>query len=355
MIPDSYERILMKKIRKRELILYLFLSGLIITALAAVTVYSHRMLRENRFGEYYLLSPESEPWDENDQYWADFHVTENYDKAMAVTEEFLKKYPYSLDGMLNKAYLLISLGEYEEGILLNQKAIEIHGRNSTAYNNIGWAHINMDRYELGIYYLEQAIEVNGGRAEYAELINLGDAYQGLLQYEKAVEYYLQAITDFPEEAVQIPLHCYIGLSETYRLLEQEEQALEIYHRILELDPVNYNAFFEAVSIYKEQDNVQQVLVLGKRYFEHEPEPNYAYSYYASILYDLEQYTEAAEYYVLYAAKTDYPAYGYYQAARSYARAGNEELSGKYMELCLQYDSDYLDYMEEDDIGGWSDD
>lgn len=355
MIADLYERILMKKTRKRELVLYLFLLSLIITALTAVTVYSYRMLRENRFREHYLLSPESESWYENDQYWADFNATENYDKAMAVTDAFLNRYPYSLDGMLNKAYLLISLGEYEEGVLLNQEVIEIHGRNSTAYNNIGWAHINMDRYELGIYYLEQAIEVNGGLADYSELINLGDAYQGLLQYEKAVEYYLQAIADFPEHAAQLPLHCYNGLSETYRLLGEEDRALDIYHRILELDPENYNAFFEAVSIYEERDEVQQVLDLGEIYFEHEPEYNYAYSYYASILYDLEQYTEAAEYYVLYAGKTDYPAYGYYQAARSYARAGDEELSRKYMELCLQYDSDYLDYLEEDEMWGWSDD
>lgn len=326
------------------------MSGLILTALWLEVRYSCRMLQEYRLGEYVLFVPETEPGYDNDRYWRDVNAVDDYDRAMSITEDYLTRYPHSLDGLLNKAYLLISAGQYEDGILLNQKAVEIHGRNGTAYNNIGWAHVNMGQYELGIHYLEQAIEANGGNATYSELTNLGDAYQGLEQYETAVGYYLQGIEQFPEEAAQTPPDCYIGLAETYQLMEKEDPALEIYQQILEFDPHNYDAFFEVVTVYRERADLDRMLDLGRAYFAEEPEYNYAYSFFASALYELEQYAEAARYYILYAGKTDYPAYGYYQAAKSYARAGDEEQSKKYMELCLLHDPDYMDYLQEEERG-----
>lgn len=314
-----------------------------------------RTLKEIRPRNYltYTLSKESQF--DHELYADAFNISDDYKEQLRYTDAYLERYPDSQLAMANKAYLLIADGQNEEGLLLNQKVLDMHGPYSSAYNNMGWAYVNLGRYQLAIHYLELAIGTNGGSPTYHELVNLGDAYQGLKQYERAVEYYQQANHDFQTEAESLPPHGFYGLAETYQLMERDEEALEVYRKILEIVPSDYLSLINIMDIYSARGDADSLVSFAKQYLSDNPDAVYVYSNVAYSLYELELYEESAEYYLLYAKNSGYPAYGYYYAAESYLMAGDKVKARIYIDSCLDSDPEYSSYLTDKEMWGWLDD
>lgn len=314
-----------------------------------------RTLKEIRPRDYLTYTFGEESKFDHELYADAFERSDDYEERLRYTDAYLERYPDSQLAMANKAYLLIADGQNEEGILLNQKVLAIHGPDSSAYNNMGWAYVNLGRYKLAIHYLELAISANGGSPTYYELVNLGDAYQGLKQYEQAVEYFQQANREFRTDAESNPPHGLYGLAETYQLMDRDEEALEVYLKILEIDPSDYLSFVSGMDIFREMGEADGLVSFAMKYLSDNPDALYVYSNVAYALYELEQYEESADYYLLYAENSEYPAYGYYYAAESYLLAGDKEMAKLYIGSCLKSDPDYSAYLADEELWGWLDD
>lgn len=317
--------------------------------------YGLKTLEDIRPREFLTYISGGESWRDRQQYAEAFDITDDYEERLKYTDAYLGRYPDSQLAMTNKAYLLISDGQNEEGILLNRKVLGMHGADSTAYNNIGWAYINLGQYHLAVYYLEQAIAANGGEPTYYELANLGDAYQGLEAYETAVDYYRQANRKLPADLEDAPLSGHYGLAETYRLMGRSDKALEIYRKILDIVPSDYESYTNIMEIYEERGETERLVSFGKEYLEDNPDAIYVYSNIAYALYELEEFEHSAEYYLLYAEHSDYPAYGYCYAAEAYLMAGDREKARLYAEIALEADPSYSVYLTDEELWGWLDD
>lgn len=292
---------------------------------------------------------------ERDRYLKRFDAAADSDERWLLTDEYLYQYPISPFAISNKAYLLIEQGDAEEGIRLTRILLDLYGEQSNAYNNLGWAYNRLQQYELALHYADKAAASNGGKAAYRELVNRADAYQGLEQYEAALELYLQVMQEFPAEVKEYAPYCHRQLAETYKQMENNDACLQTNLEIFEMFPDNYWAFYDAAVICKDMGNDELLVKLGQEYAANNPDDLYVHSLIGSMLLDLEKYEQAAGFYITYAEKSDYPAYGYYQAAKAFVLAEDLELAGQYIAYCLEQEPDYLVYMDEPELWRWLDD
>jgi CHAT domain-containing protein/Tfp pilus assembly protein PilF len=146
---------------------------------------------------------------------------------------------------------------------------------------IGWAYFKMSTYEKAIEYYQQALviqrEVKDLGGEGWTLNSLGPAYVALGRYEKAIEYYERAlviqreIKDLGSEGYTL-----LRLGVAYRLLgryekatEYREQALAIFREVknrageassllgLGIDYINLGRYEKAIEYYKQALAIQR--------------------------------------------------------------------------------------------------
>jgi len=276
--------------------------------------------------------------------------TEDYETMLKLTEEQLKKYPNSRLGMSKRAYLHILDEEYEEALVQYKQVLRQYDGDDEIYSNMSFAYNRLYNYELALYFAEKAIEYNDGYTFYDLYSNKADALKGLNRKEEAIEYYNKAIDEHPLSHPNYIVDDYASLAGIYSSTDQKPEALEIYKKILSIDPDNSIAFYEMLTIYKEQNKKEELLACGISYFKNITEDaNYEYHVFAEDLYDLGFYKEAAEYYIKYAEIAEYKEDGYYGAAKCYLKLEDYEKAKSYYQKCVEIDPLYKKTAEEDGI------
>ena len=167
-----------------------------------------------------LATNDEEEKDEN--YWQ--KQLENYNQQ-------IKEGSKSAELYLCKGNALNKLENYEEAIVVFDKAIEIKSDFETAYNCKGYALHGLKKYEEAIAAFEKAIELDH---DYADAYNgRGATLSKLGKYEEAIVEYDRVIELMPNAAVP---YAYKG--NTYIFLKQYDEALKWCNKAIELDP-NY--------------------------------------------------------------------------------------------------------------------
>jgi signal transduction histidine kinase len=134
-------------------------------------------------------------------------------KASIQLAEKIKNKVYLERAYQNHANSCESLGNYDESVVFNLKALAIaKERNdsasvTTVYNNLGITYNQMGDYALAIYHLLKAIQIDELRKDTLALgydyINLGESYYYSKNYESALTYcskaylYLKKSKDYP--------------------------------------------------------------------------------------------------------------------------------------------------------------
>jgi CHAT domain-containing protein/Flp pilus assembly protein TadD len=210
---------------------------------------------------------------------------DNYAKAIALLKQAVERAPKNVEYQtaLADAHFLRAeklgtlfrwneaIREYEDAYILNK--INNRFDAASALNNIGLAYKHLNRYEKALEYYNQALsifrEVKNQDGEADTLTNIGVAYFYLSQYRKALEYYNQALFIFRKiknrggEADS--LHN-IGLD--YDYLSQYQKALDYFN--------------QSLPIYRE---------IGDRGGEAS-----AFVNIGQVYYDLSQYQKALDYF-----------------------------------------------------------
>jgi tetratricopeptide (TPR) repeat protein len=183
-----------------------------------------------------------------------------YNEAAAAYSQALKLKPDYTPAYQPLAYSLVRLNRYPEATEKLKQALQYDPNNAEIYNNLGFAYVHAGRYQDAIAACRQAITLLGqtGQAYKQELQdrnevlsnaykNLGNAYNGLNQYNEAADALKHASEIEPRNAAA---HFNLGLA-LYNGGRYSE-AIEAYKAVIKLRPelagAHYNLGLSYVAI-----------------------------------------------------------------------------------------------------------
>ncbi|MCK8058380.1 MULTISPECIES: tetratricopeptide repeat protein [unclassified Fusibacter] len=262
--------------------------------------------------------------------------------AKAILKKFETRFDdFDLMDKMNYGYLLIAVDRNDEAIELYLTLLEgdIDDENlDVIYNNLAWSYANISDFESAINYSELSLGIVPN--DTISLTNLGNAYMGLDQYEKAKEIYLQAIQSDNDNN-----YAYYGLGIVNENLENSDKALEAWlehTRILDADIDGWYGIYrnceDAGRRELLKDSLEKIVELNPS--------SYYYSIELMEIYEDEKDLGRLSNVVL----------NYYHSTSEYqrdilladfdlTRGREEEGLKKYKEILENYDLDYYDYYD----------
>ncbi len=134
----------------------------------------------------------------NPYYWMNYDSLGNayyqvgeYDKALETFKKVMELEPNVEEGFANSAAMLIQEGKYAESIPYLEKANQIEP-SASSFANMGIAYLFSKRFPEARQAFEKAVAMNPN--DTAMTVNLGDAYRGAGETDKARELYQRAIS-----------------------------------------------------------------------------------------------------------------------------------------------------------------
>jgi tetratricopeptide (TPR) repeat protein len=218
--------------------------------------------------QYFRMAAEMQP--ENVSYLYEYGKVlielERYPEARALGERIIALAPNDPRGYALAATSMVwsdptsAIPYAITGIELGQPYAPLNGALAIAYTNIGRYQEALQRGDLGVR--QDPMDASVRRAYSFPLIFSG-------RWNEAVEQLEQAIAINPNLSAP-----YFELASLYRRLNNEEMAIAIFDRLIEIDPTNAKAYlrkcetYAAVGLFQEAEPFcQQALTLDPQYAE----------------------------------------------------------------------------------------
>jgi tetratricopeptide (TPR) repeat protein len=149
--------------------------------------------------------------------------------ALNVFNKAIALNPSAFWAYRERATILKDIGKYEEAIKDYNKSIEIGPKTSGAayaYNQITYCYlyINKTNEKKALGSINKALELAPNDADYIE--TLGDVYEYIKDYDKAIEQYNKAININKNQRMS-----YISLIVIYKKLGREKEAKEVENKL----------------------------------------------------------------------------------------------------------------------------
>jgi tetratricopeptide (TPR) repeat protein len=172
----------------------------------------------------------------------------DYPKALQAFTQITVLEPDMDAGYENIGTVYLQQGKYQEAVPYFQKALQFEPYYTT-YSNLGTAYFFLKQYAQAAQMFEKAVELNPN--DTSMMANLGDAYRGAGQQDKARATYQRAIAlgykelqTNPQDAdvmAQIAL-CYADLGDA-------QQAETFIKKARAIDKTNVNYIYDEAEIY----------------------------------------------------------------------------------------------------------
>ncbi|MBI1228195.1 MAG: tetratricopeptide repeat protein [Bacteroidetes bacterium] len=123
-------------------------------------------------------------------------ITRNFQKALSCYQDVLERFEPDADLFLNIGKCYEELGNYLVARDFFQRAVEFDGFCAEAQFHIGRCYANQKEWHKAVSTLQKAIKLEGNNEDY--LAAIADAYVGIGNLKKALEYYREAADVAPE-------------------------------------------------------------------------------------------------------------------------------------------------------------
>ncbi len=171
-----------------------------------------------------------------------------YSKALQAFQQVTVLAPDVDAGYENIGNVYSQQGKYQEAIPYFQKALQIEPYYST-YSNLGTAYFFLKQFAQAAQMFEKAVELNPN--DTTMMTNLGDAYRGEGQVEKARATYQQAVSLGYKELQTNPQESDVmaQIAVCYANLGDGQQAETFIRKARAIDKNNVNYIYNQAEIY----------------------------------------------------------------------------------------------------------
>ncbi|WP_028972649.1 tetratricopeptide repeat protein [Spirochaeta cellobiosiphila] len=286
----------------------------------------------------------------------------DYDLAKSAAQEANKKDKNNTDALYNLALLAEQAEDWPSYKAYLENILEIDDQDDRAYSGLGVYYYNNNEYDMAKEFFTKAIAI---RPDYVSLIGLSNLAKQDEDYKAAFEYVNRALAidntspylyedrglinvelgkfgDAEKDLVKATeldpdnpwFFMELGKLQ-YKSLYKNEEALESFNKVIDLQDDNFFARVYRGSIYEEEADWDNAYVDMKRALELKPDYHYLYDTYCYLLFSKGQYREAREKFnwVYERYPTEYSMILF--IAMTYKKEGNKQKAFKYLEKELR--------------------
>lgn len=198
------------------------------------------------------------------------YQTGDLDRAAAIYERILKRYPDHPDALNLLGLVAQARGETERAITLIRRALEVQPDFVRAHNNLGNLLKNQKDLEGALRHYQRTIELDPRHAK--AHYNLGRVFEDLMRLDDAVAAYRRAIECDPGFA---EAHNNLG----HALYEQGayEEAEPCFRRALDIDPDNAERHRNLGTAFQARGDFKGAIACFRRAIELNPDYAPAYA------------------------------------------------------------------------------
>jgi len=167
----------------------------------------------------------------------------SYDEAITEAQNILQKNPDNVSAYRNLSRTYFAKGEYGMSQLCAEKAKTLQDGDPGIYNNMGVTYLQQDDLPAAIDAFKTAIKIDPDNVE--ANMNLGYVALDSGDYKQAKTCFSQVQTAAPENVDGL-----LGLAIAQRGMKEFDAASATYDRILEMDPGNEVAYFNASTLHE---------------------------------------------------------------------------------------------------------
>ena len=215
-----------------------------------------------------------------------------FDKAIALFDESIKRFPNSLDAYTNLANLLVIKGNTELAKKILNKAIEINPNYLKTYSNLAGIHVGEGDFEKAEFFLRKNLEINP--KDINVLVNLACVLKDLGNFEQAEKFLRDALKINPRYDLAL-----INLGAVLIELGKIDEGEEFLKKALKINPTSPIALNNLGNILTKKNNLIDAEICYRNAIEVKSDFSLAYNNLASLqakkgnLIEAEKFTEEA--------------------------------------------------------------
>jgi len=160
------------------------------------------------------------------------------------------------------------VGNYNEALNRSKQLLRKNPNNPNIYNMIGLAYLQLGCIEDSIHNFQSSLKLFPENLPAVN--NMANAYKKKLDYKKAEEFYNLALEKDPNY-----LNTLVNFANFKMDINQVNEAVNIYHKILTIESKNHLIFFNLATAYRALGNFENAKINALKALEIKPDFTFA--------------------------------------------------------------------------------
>ncbi|WP_075589990.1 tetratricopeptide repeat protein [Labilibacter marinus] len=269
-----------------------------------------------------------------------YHEKNMLDKAETAISMGLRQHPDSTSLQLKYSTLLIEQHDYDEAVKVLDYLKELEKTNAEVYLNLGIIYTKKHQKKEAISYYEKAIKLVStdelGEYIFEISFNLNQEFF----YTEAKHLLVNFQDKFPTND-----NILFELAYAYDKLEEIEKGIDVYNKLLDINPYLENAWYNLGILYNKQE--KYALAIEAYDITIAIAPNLSEAYYnkANSLAQVGEYKEAINAYSEYISYSYPMAVTYYYMGDCWENLNNYELASKFYKMAVDIEPDHIEALQ----------
>lgn len=271
----------------------------------------------------------------------DFYNEKNMlDKAEFAIKMGLRQHPDASSLQLKYSTLLIEQNNHDEALLILDYLKEVEISNSEIFLNLGIIYIQLEDKVKAIRNFEKALKLVDSEelGEYVFEIgfNLNQEYY-YVEARNLLSYYLP---QFPKNE-----NILFELAYAFDKLNDIEKGIEIYNKLLDLNPYLENAWYNIGILHNKKENYSEAIDAYNITISLAPNLSEAYYNKANSLAQVGEYKEAINSYAEYMSYSYPMTLTYYYMGDCWENLGNYKLATRFYQMAVNLDPEHIESLQ----------
>lgn len=196
-----------------------------------------------------------------------YETTEKFDAALRIYNKVISEFDNSYYAYKNRSYVYYKLGEFEKALLDIEKAISINNQDPNLFFNRGLLNKELEPEKA---FLDFDLCIQKDKNFIDAYIEKAFLFEDINEFENALKLYEKVLKlDYINEWI------FCRLARTYRLLENYDKSEECIKKSLELKSDYSFAFYEFAILKLDQNLFEEAFLHFDECIEYSPEPFFA--------------------------------------------------------------------------------
>lgn len=213
------------------------------------------------------------------------------DRASKVADQAILQYPFSAYFLVKKAQFLFDMKLFDQALEALDKAEALDKHEIQIYLLRADVYVWMDDYKKAIATIDYAMEISEAEDIGPLYLELADIYEEWEKYDKVFECLKLSLEHDAgnEEALNRMWFC-VQFAEKYK------ESAELHKRIIDIRPYSHLAWFNLAHAYVGMGELENAVEAFDFVIAINEKFEYAYKDCGDVLFRMEQYPKAIEYY-----------------------------------------------------------